>query len=147
MELKFEFYVKMKKSIAEVFDAVYNPKKLGIFFANGGTSGPLDEGKSVTWKFTEFPCEFGVNVNKVIKNERIVFEWTNTKTTKALLTEMIFEALDSHSTRVRIKESGWNKENQESLDESYSHCKGWMQMLCCLKVYVEDGKNLREFFY
>jgi hypothetical protein len=36
---------------------------------------------------------------------------------------------------------------QESLDESYSHCQGWMQMLCCLKVYVEFGKNLREFFF
>lgn len=147
MELRFEFQGKIKKPIAEVYDAVYDPKKLGVYFANGGTSGPLDEGKSVTWKFSEFPGVFPVHVKKVIKNEKIVFEWENTKTTKALLTEIKFEALDEHSTLIKIKESGWNKENQESLDESYSHCKGWMQMLCCLKVYVEDGKNLREFFY
>lgn len=24
------------------------------------------------------------------------------------------------------------------------HCGGWMQMLCCLKVFV-DGRNIREF--
>lgn len=147
MELRFEFQGKIKKPIAEVFDAVYDPKKLGAYFANGGTSGPLDEGKSVTWKFTEFPGPFPVNVKKVIKNEKIVFEWGNPKTANILLTEISFEDLDQQSTLVKIKESGWNKENQESIDESYSHCKGWMQMLCCLKVYVEYGKNLREFFY
>ena len=147
MELRFEFQGKIQKPVSDVFDAVYNPKKLGIYFANGGTNGPLDEGKTVIWKFAEFPGNFSVNVKKVIKNEKIVFEWTNTKTTKALLTEFKFEVIDEHSTLFKIKESGWDKENQESLDESYSHCKGWMQMLCCLKVFVEDGKNLREFFY
>lgn len=147
MELRFEFQGKIKKPIAEVFGAVYDPKKLGTYFANGGTSGPLDEEKSVTWKFTEFPGPFPVNVKKVIKNEKIVFEWGNPKTANILLTEINFEDLDQQSTLVKIKESGWNTENQESIDESYSHCKGWMQMLCCLKVYVEYGKNLREFFY
>jgi uncharacterized protein YndB with AHSA1/START domain len=146
MELRFEVQAKIKKPIADVFDAVYNPKKLGVYFANGGTSGPLDEGRTVTWKFAEFPGPFPVHVKKVIKNEKIVLEWANTKTSKALFVEVSFEALDKNSTLVRIKESGW-KENQESLDESYSHCKGWMQMLCCLKVYAEDGKNLREFFF
>ena len=126
---------------------MYNHKKLGVYFANGGASGSLDEGKSVTWKFTEFPGVFPVYVKKVVKNEKIVFEWENTKTAKVLFTEIKFETLDKYSTLVKIKESGWDKQNQESLDESYSHCKGWMQMLCCLKVYVESGSNLREFFY
>ncbi len=147
MELRFEVQAKIKKPVAEVFDAVYNPKKLAVYFANGGSSGPLEEGKSVTWKFAEFPGPFQVNVKKIVKNEKIVFEWLNTKASKSLLVEMTFEALDKQSTLVKIKESGWTKENQESLDESYSHCKGWMQMLCSLKVYEEYGKNLREFFF
>jgi hypothetical protein len=37
--------------------------------------------------------------------------------------------------------------SQEGLDCSYENSQGWMQMLCCLKVYVEHGINLREFFY
>jgi hypothetical protein len=57
-----------------------------------------------------------------------------------------FEPLDEESTLVRISESGW-KENQKGLDASYGNCMGWTQMLCCLKVYVEQGKNLREFFF
>jgi hypothetical protein len=35
---------------------------------------------------------------------------------------MTLEALDKDSTLIKIKESGW-KENHESLDESYIHCK------------------------
>jgi len=37
---------------------------------------------------------------------------------------MTLEALDKDSTLIKIKESGWI-ENQESLDDSYSNCKGW----------------------
>jgi uncharacterized protein YndB with AHSA1/START domain len=63
-----------------------------VYFANGGTSGPLDEGKTVTWKFAEFTGPFPVHVKKVIKNEKIVLEWANTKTSKALFVEVSFEA-------------------------------------------------------
>ena len=59
---------------------------------------------------------------------------------------MTFEALDSDSTLVRVSESGW-KENDKDLNSSYMNCMGWSQMLYALKVYVERGFNLREFFY
>src|SRR5262249_35114068 len=122
------------------------PDKLSVYFTNGGTTGPIVEGKILTWKFAEFPDSFPVTIKQVVRNEKIVLEWGNTKASRALSVEMTFESLDVNSTLVRIRESGW-KESQESLDESYSHCKGWMQMLCCLKVFVEDGRNLREFFF
>ena len=38
-------------------------------------------------------------------------------------------------------------ESQKGLDASYNNCQGWMQMACCLKVYLESGTNLREFFF
>jgi hypothetical protein len=60
---------------------------------------------------------------------------------------MSFEALDKNSTHIKIKESGWKREVQESLDASYGNCMGWMQMLCSLKVYLEYGRNLREFMF
>jgi len=59
---------------------------------------------------------------------------------------MTFEALDSDSTLVRVSESGW-KENDKDLNSSYMNCMGWSQMLYALKVYVERGFNLREFFH
>ena len=145
MELQFQVQAKIRKPIAEVFNAIYDPKKLSVYFARAQATGPLDEGTKVMWEFSEFPGAYPVYVREVRKNERILFEWENTKTAKLLRVEMIFEKLDENSTLVKIRESGW-REDQESLDESYHHCAGWMQMLCCLKVYVEEGKNLREFF-
>lgn len=146
MELKFQVQGKIKKPVNEVFDAVYNPKKLSGYFTTAGASGPLDEGTEVMWDFHDFPGAFPVRVKKVVKNERIVFEW-DLPGGDATQVELNFEALDKDSTLVKIKESGWKAVSQKTLDESYGNCFGWGQMLCCLKVFVEDGKNLREFFF
>lgn len=146
MELKFEVYAKIKKPVEEVFDAVYNPKKLSGYFTTGGASGTLDEGKSVMWDFADFPGAFPVQVKQMIMNKKIVLEWADTEDSNTQV-EMSFEALDKDSTLVKISESGWKKESQKSLDESYSHCQGWTQMLCCLKAYVEHGINLRESYF
>jgi uncharacterized protein YndB with AHSA1/START domain len=146
MDLKFEVYSKIKKPINEVFDAVYNPKKLSGYFTTGGASAPLNEGTSVTWDFADFPGAFPVHVKKVIMNEQIVLEWANNEGRNNRV-EMNFEALDPNSTLVKIRESGWSKMEQKSLDASYGNCMGWTQMLLCLKVYVEYDKNLREFLF
>ena len=52
MELKFTVQAKIKKSLEEVFDAVYNPKKLSKYFTTGGASGALDEGAESTMGFS-----------------------------------------------------------------------------------------------
>jgi hypothetical protein len=80
------------------------------------------------------------------KNNKIGLEWANSEGGNTQVV-MNFEPLNKDSTLVRIKEYGWKNQTQESLDESYSHCHGWMQMLCCLKVYIEFGKNLREILF
>ena len=64
MELKFQVQGKIRKPVTEVFDAVYNPNKLSEYFTTGGASGPLDEGKTVTWEFADFPGAFPVHVEK-----------------------------------------------------------------------------------
>jgi uncharacterized protein YndB with AHSA1/START domain len=74
MELKFEVYAKIRKPIAEVFDAVYNPEKLSAYFTTGGASGLLDEGKSVIWDFADHPGAFPVIVKQIVKNDKIVLE-------------------------------------------------------------------------
>jgi uncharacterized protein YndB with AHSA1/START domain len=145
LELRFQVQAKIRKSVSEVFEAVHDSAKLSAYFTNGGSSGSMDRGKSIIWKFAEFPGNFPVNITDVIQNRTIAFEWSLPGTSPVSV-EFSFEPLDDHSTLVKISCSGF-KENQQSLDESYSHCSGWMQMLCSLKMYVEDGRNLREFFF
>ena len=146
MDLKFQIQTKIQRPIDEVFDAVYDPKKLSAYFTTAGSSGPLKEGTTVLWKFADYPKEIPVAVEKVVRNELIVFEWAAMDREYNTRVEVRFEPLPPNSTLVRISESGW-KENQQDLNSSYSNCQGWMQMSCCLKAYVEYDINLRKGFF
>ena len=141
MQLKFKVQARIQKPVAEVFDAVYNPKKLSAYFTTGGASAPLDPGTTVTWDFADFPGAFPVVVKEVVPNRLIAFEWGEKQRV-----EMTFEALDANNTLLSISEGTW-PETQNGLDQSYGNCHGWTQMSCALKVWIEHGINLREGFY
>lgn len=140
MELKFQVQQRIQKPVAEVFDAVVNPKKLSGYFIEKA-SGPLAEGATVSWKFPEFPIEFDVVVRQVSQDERLVFEWP-AEGGYPTRVEMVFKPLDARSTLVQVSESGW-KEDADGLKASYGNCSGWMHMVMCLKAWLEYGINLR----
>jgi uncharacterized protein YndB with AHSA1/START domain len=146
MELRFQVYGKIAKPVAEVFDAVYNPSKLSGYFTTGGASAPLVEGSTVTWDFADFPGAFPVEVRKVERDRLIELEWKANDGDYTTRTRLEFEPLEGGATLVRISEGKWN-ETQQGLDASYGNCMGWTQMLCAMKLYLERGINLREFFF
>lgn len=146
MELRFQVYGKIAKPVAEVFDAVYNPSKLSGYFTTGGASAPLVEGSTVTWDFADFPGAFPVEVRKVERDRLIELEWKANDGDYTTRTRLEFEPLEGNATLVRISEGKWT-ETQRGLDASYGNCMGWTQMLCAMKLYVERGINLREFFF
>jgi uncharacterized protein YndB with AHSA1/START domain len=146
MELRFQVYGKIAKPVAEVFDAVYNPSKLSGYFTTGGASAPLVEGSTVTWDFADFPGAFPVQVRKVERDRLIELEWKANDGDYTTRTRLEFESLEGNATLVRISEGKWT-ETQRGLDASYGNCMGWTQMLCAMKLYVERGINLREFFF
>jgi uncharacterized protein YndB with AHSA1/START domain len=146
MELRFQVYGKIAKPVAEVFDAVYNPTKLSGYFTTGGASAPLVEGSTVTWDFADFPGAFPVQVRKVERDRLIELEWKANDGDYTTRTRLEFEPLEGGATLVRISEGKWN-ETQQGLDASYGNCMGWTQMLCAMKLYLERGINLRDFFF
>ena len=146
MELRFRIQTKIQKPIGEVFDAVYNPKKLTQYFTTESASGPLDEGAKVIWRFADYPGDAPVSVTKMIPNKLIAFEWGAMDGGYDTQVQIEFEPLSADETLVTISEGSW-KENQKGLDASYGNCYGWMQMSCCLKAYLEYGVNLRKGFF
>src|ERR1700690_3220999 len=104
MEPKFQVQLKIRKPVAQVFDAVVNPGKLTGYFLQTA-SGPLEEGKTVKWKFAEVTEPFDVVVRKVEKDKRIVFEWApSTGEDYNTSVEMNFKPLDADNTMVQISE-------------------------------------------
>ena len=148
MELKFQVHAKISKPRNEVFDAVANPEKLSKYFTTGGASGPLRAGTQVVWKFADYPGDIVVFVTKATPNELIVFEWKaeDPESDYTTTVEMAFESLTPRTTLVGITESGW-RETPRGLKSSYMNCQGWMNMLCCLKAWLEHNINLREGFF
>jgi len=141
MEPKFQVQLKIRKPVAEVFDAVVKPEKLSGYFVSKA-SAPLAEGQTVKWSFVEAPEPFDVIVRQVVRNERIVFEWPTNEGGYNTRVEMSFKTLDDGSTLVQISESGW-RPTPEGFKSSYDNAGGWMHMLVCLKAYLEYGINLR----
>ena len=162
MDLKFTVQTKIRKPVGEVFEAVYNPKKLSTYFTSGGSNGPLDEGKTVLWKFNDIGNRVEtvqVKVKKVVRNKLIEFSWGasegiyDPKTGSMpqsggydTLVEMSFEPLNPKETLVKIVEGKW-RPTQEGLQGSYGNCQGWTQMADCLKAFLEYGINLRKGSY
>lgn len=156
-EFRFKVHIKIQKPIAEVFDAVYNPKKLSGYFTTAGASAPLDEGTTVYWEFADHPGPFPVKVEKTVPKELIAFSWAaadkeiveQQKSLKnAVLpydthVEMRFESLGPANTLVTVSEGTW-RETEKGLKSSYGNCMGWTQMICCLKAFTEHGINLRK---
>jgi len=151
MNLDFKISGRIQKPISEVFDAVYNPKKISAYFVTGGASAPLNEGSTVTWEFADFPGPFPVTVKDCVKDKKIIFLWDATSPNQEghpykTTVEFIFEKLSTDNTLVTISEVGW--ENSESgYMDSRGNSQGWMHMLTCLKAYVEYGINLRAGFF
>lgn len=146
MDLQFQVYGKIARPVAEVFDAVHDPAKLSSYFTTGGASAPLDEGTTVMWDFHDYPGAFPVHVRKVEPNSLMELQWRAADGEYDTSVRIDFEAIDDSATMVRISESGW-RDTPEGLRSSYGNCMGWTQMLCCMKVYLEHGVKLREFFF
>ena len=72
MQPKFEVQLKIRKPVAEVFDAVVNPQNLSSYFTKTA-NGPLAEVATVILTFAEAPES---PVGQAGDQERgIVFEW------------------------------------------------------------------------
>ncbi len=152
MDLRFEVSGRIARPVEDVFEAVANPEKLSAFFTTGGAKGRIETGATVHWEFHDFPGAFPVRVVEVEKNRRIIFQWEASDTAAEpggeagrYLTQvtMRFEALEDGRTLVSIAEEGW-RQTPEGLQSTLGNKGGWMQMLCCMKAWLEHGINLRE---
>lgn len=140
MDMKFTLQTKISKPVAEVFDAVVNPKKIVGYFCNQADA-PLVEGQTVHWTWTAHKVTHPVKVKQIVNNSKIVIEWPASSGGTSIA-EMSFESLEDGVTMVKISESGWPS-TPEGLKASYKNCEGWQHMASCMKAYLQHGIDLR----
>ncbi len=142
MTVKFQVQLKIRKPVAEVFDAVVDPKKLAGYFVKEA-SAPMIAGQTVMWSFPEFDGSFPVEVDEVVKDERIALRWDSETGDFKTRIAMVFKPIDAQNTLVQISESGWAND-EDGLKASHGNAGGWMHMMMGLKGSLEYGINLRE---
>ena len=148
MDPNYKVWMIVNRPVHEVFEAVADPKELSSYFTTGGASGRLEQGKTVTWDFHDFPGAFPVHVKEVVPDEKIVFEWQGDEpgAKRDIAVTMTFSPVEDGRTKVEVAETGWSH-TDAGVKASYGNCMGWSQMLAALKAWKEYGINLREGAY
>lgn len=133
--------LQIKRAAIEAYEAVVDPIKMSDYFIEEST-GRMEEGAELKWKFPEFEAESAVKVLELISAEKVVFEWEGAKgvTTKV---EITFERRPEGGVLVRVAE-GEMENNEEGIKWLKNNTEGWANFLACMKASLEFGINLRK---
>ena len=137
MKLESKAVIQIQKPIEDVFQGIVNPEKMTNYFISE-SSGRLESGKEVIWKFPEFEDKFLIKEIKIENNSSISFVWDPETVVKITL-----EKLPDDSTIVRVNENG-KEFNEDNLQWALENSGGWANFLACMKAYLEYGIQLRK---
>jgi uncharacterized protein YndB with AHSA1/START domain len=139
-EFKIQTKLQIQKPFNVVFEAVSNPEHMKQYFLSEST-GPMEPGKTLIWKFPEFNEKFPVHIDKMETGKFISFLWDNNGSKYTV--EISFTESGNNSTVVSVSESG-GENNEEGIVWLKQNTAGWANFLACLKAYLEYGINLRK---
>ncbi|MGV0964633.1 SRPBCC domain-containing protein [Empedobacter falsenii] len=138
MKLTAKATIQIQKSKNEVFDAIVNPNKMNQYFI-ASSSGAIETGKIVEWKFPEFDDIFPVMGGDLKQDEYISFDWSGG--VDDMLVEIFLEKGENDSTIVKVIEHEMN-DDEAGIKQLMGQTEGWANFLACLKAYLEYGINL-----
>ncbi len=137
MKLESNATIQIQKTIEEVFEGIVNPSQMTKYFISE-SSGRLDVGKDLIWKFPEFDDKFPISEIRIQTNSSISFVWDPETVVKITL-----EKSQDNSTIVRVNENG-KELNDDNLKWAIENSGGWANFLACMKAYLEYGVQLRK---
>ena len=140
MILESKAILQIQKPIEEVFEGIVNPAFMTKYFISEST-GRLETGKELTWKFPEFDDQFVISEVKIDENKSISFVWD-----PETIVNITLEELPDKSTIVRINEKG-KELNEDNVKWALENSGGWANFLACMKAYLEYGIQLRKGGY
>ena len=129
--------IQIQQPANVVFEAIIDPDEMSHYFISE-SSGRMEEGKALQWKFPEFPGEFEVQVGKIVANQEVNYSWDPPVNVCFTL-----EDQQDQSTIVRITE-GSKPFTPENVEWVIQQTEGWANFLACLKAWVDHGFELRK---
>jgi len=137
MKLIAKATIQIQKPVEEVFEGIVNPEKMTKYFISEST-GRMETGKDLIWKFPEFNNEFPVGKIKIVANDSVSFVWD-----KETIVKIELESQPDKSTIVKVTEDG-KTYSEDNLKWLIGNTEGWANFLACMKAYMEYGIQLRK---
>jgi len=137
--LEIKTNIQIQQPVTVVFEAIVDPSKMSQYFI-AKSSGRMEDGKTLTWQFPEFPDDVPVIVGKIIADEYVSFYWN--MGTNQLLVEISLLAI-GNDTLVTVTEKSMDN-NEEGIKWLKGNTEGWANFLACMKAYLDHGINLRK---
>jgi len=137
MKLISKATIQIQKPLEVVFEAIVDPEQMTNYFISE-SSGRLETGQEVVWKFPEFPEEIPITQIQVEEKRVITFVWDPETRVRVDL-----EPKPDKSTVVRVTEVG-KSVNADNINWVVGNTEGWANFLACLKAWLEYGINLRK---
>lgn len=137
MKLIAKATIQIQKPISEVFSGIVNSEHMTKYFISE-SSGQMETGKDLIWKFSEFPDECPVRKIIVESNRSVSFVWD-----EETVVSIALESKADGSTVVRVVEDG-KAYSENNLKWVIGNTEGWANFLACLKAYLEYGILLRR---
>src|SRR5690606_35846849 len=100
MKLIAKATIQIQKPADEVFEGIVNPDFMTKYFISE-SSGRMESGKTLLWKFPEFPDEFPVSDIEIEANRSVSFVWD-----PDTVVRIILDSQADGSTVVRVTEDG-----------------------------------------
>ncbi len=137
MILQSNASLQIQRPAARVYEAIVDPAHMTNYFISE-SSGRMETGKQLTWKFPEFEETFPITEMQVETDRSVCFVWD-----PDTVVTITLEALPDDSTIVRVNENG-KELSDDNLKWALENAGGWANFLACLKAYLEYGVNLRK---
>ena len=138
--LEIKAALQIAKPVNEVFEAIVDPGKMKNYFISTST-GRMEVGSKLTWRFPEFDMDVPVRVAKIEKDKYISYYWDGDGV--ELLVEMTLTPRAGNATLVNVTEKSMNND-EAGIKWLKGNTEGWANFLACLKAYMEYGINLRK---
>lgn len=140
MPLEVNTKIRIGCPVNQVFEAIIDPAKMSQYFITHA-SGPLETGKSISWTWADYNATMQIDVQKIEVDRLISFKWLGSGV-KTVVTIQLSPETDK-ITLVSVQETGWNQDD-EGIIRLTEQTQGWVDMLLCLKAFVQYGINLRK---
>jgi uncharacterized protein YndB with AHSA1/START domain len=137
MRLIAKATIQIQRPASEVFEGIVDPEKMTKYFISE-SSGRMEAGKELIWKFPEFPDEFTVWKIETETDRLVSFVW-DTET----VVSIALEPQADGSTVVKVTEDG-KEHSEKNLSWVIGNTEGWANFLACMKAYLEYGIQLRK---